>query len=107
MWGNLKQKSFSDFGRGTIKFESFQDLVQVENGKNLKSIATGMSCLMTIADISNEFEMFQMIDMIRELKITKKYLVILINTIDTNILGNITINFNVMIDHRKTGVLSA
>ena len=95
-----------DLGRGAIKFQSFQNLLQAGDSKKFRSMTLRMSCLMTVAEISNELEVSKMIEIIHELKIAQKYLIIFIDTLNTTLLHERTINFNVMINHGKTGVLN-
>ena len=59
---------------------------------------------MTIAEMKNEAEMSQLIDIVNEIRVSEKYLIIYIDTLNTVLLQNKTINFNVMINHRDTGV---
>ena len=56
--------------------------------------------------MSNELEVSKMIDMIHELKIAQKYLIVIMDTLNTTMLGERSINFNVMINHRDAGVPS-
>ena len=95
-----------DLGRGAIKFQSFQNLLEVEDSKKFRSVTSRMSCLMTVAEMSNELEVSKMIEIIHELKIAQKYLIIFIDTLNTTVLHERTINFNVMINHGETGVLN-
>ena len=54
--------------------------------------------------MTNELEISEMIDIINELPIPKKYLITFVETLDTTKLPERTINFNVIINHRGKGI---
>ena len=65
-----------------------------------------MSCLMVIARKHNESEVSQLMDIVNEFRIEKKYLLIFLETFNTTFLRKKTINFNVIISHREPGGIS-
>ena len=101
-----KINSLTDLGKGSIKFESFNQLKHQADGEKLRSLLMSMSCLMTIIEMSNEMHLSEMIDIVNGLQIAKKYLIIYIEMLNVTMLANRTINFNVMINHRGKGVLN-
>ena len=60
---------------------------------------------MTIAVMKNDAEISQLINFVNEIRVSEKYLIIYIDTLNTVVLQNRTINFNVIINHKDTGVL--
>lgn len=94
-----------DLGRGTIRFRSFQKLKNVAYGEIFRSQARSMYCLTTITQTTNELQISEMIDIMSELHIPQRYLIIFVDTLNTTKLSKITINFNVMINHKGKGVL--
>ena len=64
-----------------------------------------MSCLITVAELSNELELITLIDIMKEFKIANKYLFVTMDTYNTTMFRETTINFNVMINHRGKGLL--
>ena len=88
-----------------MKFDSFENMKNVAYGEIFRSLIRRMSCLMTITQMRNEMQISEMIDVMSELHVPQKYLVILIDTLtlDTTIVTKKTINFNVMIYHRGQG----
>ena len=100
----LKNDISSDFGRGTIKFQSVQNLLQEKDDEKFRSLTARMSCLMTIAEMRRESEVSKLIDIINELKMAQKYLIVFVDTLNITLLHKQTINFNVIINHRKSGM---
>ena len=94
----------TDFGRGTTNFQNVQKLLEVGQGEIFRSMSARVSCLLTIARISNDLEASQLIDIMKGFKIAEKYLVIFAETLNNTLLRRKPINFNVMINHRYPGV---
>ena len=86
-----------------MKFDSFQNMKNVASGEIFRSLIRRMSCLMTITQMRNEMEISEMIDVMNELQVPKKYLVILVDTFNTSMVTKRTINFNMMIHQRREG----
>ena len=105
-WYAYKVISLTDLGKGSIKFQNFHQLKHEADGMKLRSVLMSMSCLMTVTEMSNEMHLSEIIEIINGLQIAKKYLIIYIKTLNITMLANRTINFNVMINHRRKGVLS-
>ena len=89
-----------------MKFQSFQNLLEIKDGEKFRSLRAMMSCLVTITEMSNESEVSKMIDIMHEFKIAQKHLIIFMDTLNTTLLSERTVNYNVMINHRGTGVLN-
>ena len=62
-----------------------------------------MSCLMTIVQKHNDTEVSHLIEIVNELKIERKYLLIYMATGNTTFLRKGTMKFNVIVSHREPG----
>ena len=67
------------------------------------SIMESISCLTTIVQAKNDLEASQMIDIVKQLRVPQKHLIITIPELNINYLQNLTINFNVMIKPQTKG----
>lgn len=93
----------SDLRRPALKFERFQDLLQVKDGEKFRSLTSRMSCLMTVTEMSNELELSSLLEIIHDLTIAQKYLIVFMDTFNATMFLERNINFNVMINHREPG----
>ena len=84
-------------------FQNLGKLFNVKESKIFKSMTARMSCLMTMAQINNDLEVSQLIDIVNELKISKKYLIIFMATLNATLLRKKAITFNVIIHHTESG----
>ena len=66
---------------------------------------TKMSCLITMARLSNDLEVSQLINIVNEFKIPKKSLIIFMENLNATILRKKVITFNVIIHHIESGEL--
>ena len=62
-----------------------------------------MSCLVAVVDLNNELEVSKLIDIMHELQIDHKHLTVIMDTLNTSLLHEKSINFNVIINHRGEG----
>ena len=76
----------------------------MNDGEKFRSLIAKMSCLIALTEMRNELEVSKMIDFMHDFKIAEKHLIIFMDTLNTTMLGERGINFNVMINHRKTGM---
>ena len=72
----------------------YKVLYHIIKGKNI------FDCDRTL---NNELEVSKLIDIMHELLIDHKYLTIIMDTLDTSLLHEKSINFNVIINHRGEG----
>ena len=93
----------SEFGRSTIKFQNLGKLLNVKESNIFKSMSARVSCLMTMARINSDLEVSQLIDVVKELKISKKYLIIFKESLNATLLRKKAITFNVIIHHNESG----
>ena len=61
--------------------------------------------MITVTETNNDLELLELIKIMHHLTIPKKYLVTKLDTYNSTIFRKITINFNVMINHRGEGML--
>ena len=67
-------------------------------------MTTRMLCLTITAQMRNDLEVSQLIDIVNELKIVKKYLIIFAETtLNTTLSKKRTIDFNVIINQKEKG----
>ena len=93
----------SDFGRGTIKFQNLGELLEVKGSQKFKFMTARMSCLVTMTQLNNDLEVSQLIDVLKELKISKKHLIIFVKNLNVTLLRKKAITFNVIIHHNGSG----
>ena len=93
----------SDFGRGTIKFKNLGKLLEVKESKKFMSMTAKMSCLVTMTRMNNDLEVSLLIDVMNDLKISKKHLIISLETLNATLLKKKTITFDVIIHHKESG----
>ena len=84
-------------------FQNLGELLNVKEGEKLKSMTARMSCLMTMTQMNNELDVSKLIDVTNELKISNKYLIIFMETLNATLLRKKVINFNVRIHHKESG----
>ena len=77
----------------------------MKNYELLKLQFTRMSCLVTMAHMTNDEEVSQLINLINEMTVSKKYLIILVDFLNSTVLQKRAINFNVLFNHRNAGEL--
>ena len=100
---NLVPNFFPGYGRGTTKFQNFENLLKAKDDGTLGSLEKTMSCLVAVVDVNNELEVSKLIDIMHELQINHKYLTVIMDTLNTSLLHEKSINFNVIVNHRGKG----
>ena len=68
-----------------------------------KSMTARMLCLVTMTKLNKDLEVSQLIDVVNEFRISKKYLIIFIKNLNTTLLRQKAITFNVIIHHNGAG----
>ena len=110
--GNLKFYSsleiikfvlFSEDTRIILRFKSVAHLLRFKDDKMIMNMLSSFSCLMTIADVSTDTEVLELVDTVTKFRVAKKHLIISIHKLDVASLQNKTINFNVVIYHKGGG----
>ena len=69
------------------------------------SLAASFSCLVTIVETCNVEEVWKLIEMVNEISVAKKYLLLIVHvpTFDSSAVQNITTNFQIIVHHGVTG----
>ena len=100
---NFRTMPSSDFGRGSVNIQNLGKLLKIRESEKFKSMTARMPCLITIARMNSESEVSQLIDVVNGLKISKKYLITYMETLNATLLNKKAINFNVNIHHNDRG----
>ena len=66
-------------------------------------MTSGMPCLLTVSTLRSELVLTKLMDIMQEVKIAEKYLIVFMDTFNATMLHEQIINFNVIINHKETG----
>ena len=77
--------------------------MSVKHDIRLIKILISVSCMVLLADVSNERDVSILIDILASFKIARKSLIITIPNLNNTVLDNKTNNFNVEIYHKDKG----
>ena len=72
----------------------------------MTSILSKISCLVTLVETDNDDEVPLLIDMINDVKIERKHLLLMVSNLSKTILKNKTINYNVGMYQKDKGTKS-
>ena len=86
-----------------MRFRSVAHLLRVKNDTRLLNILESISCLVIRAYLSTDNEVSQLIDMVTEVRVAMKYVVVSIPDLSVASLENKTINFNMILYHKEKG----
>ena len=87
-----------------IWFNSIRQLLDIKDDKNLARIMSSLSCL-SINAVSTELKDISMlVDFIANIRVKKKYILVKTPPLNTSLLQNKKINFNVMISEVYPGM---
>ena len=79
--------------------------LSVKNDKRLSNIISSSSCLATVAETDITEEVYQLISFMSGINVKDKHLHIQMSfELETSVLENITINFNMVVYHLSSGV---
>ena len=94
----------ADSTSGTISFSSVHQLLRIKDEGKLERIISSTLCLSTMVEADTNEELSKMIDFVTNLKVKNKRLhVKLSSELESNVLQNRRINFNMIISHLGTG----
>ena len=80
-----------------IWFNSIRQLLDIKDDKNLARVMSSLSCL-SINAVSTELKDISMlVDFIANIRVKRKYILVQTHPLNTSLLQNKNINFNVMI----------
>ena len=86
----------------TLRFSNAEELLKVKGNPQFQVILTTVTCLNIVVEAVGD-EVSQLIDLVNELKVERKSLLLKVPALDLSLMGNKTINFNVMIYNTVTG----
>ena len=86
-----------------MRSQNAKELLKLGENPLFLSLFASISCLVTVAETDDNDEVLELLEMVDGLPVAKKYLLLIISTFDSTKFANITINFQVMMHHKKTG----
>ena len=86
-----------------MNFQNVTDLSKVRQSLLFESLLSSSSCLITKIETSVLGEIFDMIDMVNDFRVSRKHLLVLTPTLKEIMLKNITINYDVTIKYINEG----
>ena len=93
----------SEEGTSTLRFKNVRELLKLRDGILFSSILASSLCLMTIIETNSDDGILEIIDMVNDFRVDTKHLSLKVSNFNENMLGNITINYDVTIEHRAKG----
>ena len=94
---------FSDFGSSMLRFKDAKELLEAKDHRKMSSIVSTISCLVALVETDHDDEVTSLIDMVNEIKVDRRYLLLIVSTLNTTILKNKTITYNVGIHEKDKG----
>ena len=89
-----------------MRFENAEELLRVKESPLFSSITSSSSCLITVVE-SGDGNVLQLLGLVNELNVAKKFLILIVTSLNTSLLRNVTINYNVILDNRGKGKITA
>ena len=94
---------FLDIGTSTLRSQNTKEVLKLRGNPLFSSLINSISCLVTIVETDNNEEVLRLIEMVNELSVTKKHLLLILPTFDSTTVQNLTINFQVIVNHGEAG----
>ena len=91
-----------DMERTSLKFSKVANLIGVKDDKRMLTIIGLVSCLVFIAEVDNLADISALVDLVNELQVPNKLLILSIPRLDLNLIQNKSINFDVLINMEDT-----
>ena len=86
-----------------MRFKDTKELLRTNRVNPLLQLTLAkMTCLITIAE-ADDSESLELVDMMNGLKVTEKYLILVLSSLNTTTFQNMTINYNVIVNHKDEG----
>ena len=79
--------------------------MKVTGNPLFSSLVVSFFCLLTIIETSKVEEVLKLIEVVNEISVAKKYLLLIHPTFDSTAVQNLTINFQIMVNHGEAGEL--
>ena len=93
-----------DLGSGTLTFSDMNHFLSVKDDKRLSHIISSTSCLITVAKTDSTEDISQLIDFMNGINVKDKHLQVHMSSdLESNVLANKSINFNVVVQHLTSG----
>ena len=93
-------------GRENIRFTHVKQLVQSQKDTRLESALRYTSCILTVSQPNDNDDVPILVDFVKEVKARNKALLIITQSLNSVMLPNMTINFEVRILHQGTAAES-
>ena len=98
----MKCFALADTGRSTLRYKDANELLKVKSNPQFSVILTTVTCLNVVVEANGD-DVSLLIDMVNDLKVGKKHLLMIVQALDLSVMKNKTINYNVMIYDRSSG----
>ena len=93
----------ADIGTSSLRFRSGEDFLKIRHNLLFAYALASSSCLIGIVETFSEDEVLDLIDMVNDFRVDRKCLLLKVPTFNENMFRNITINYDVTIEHRDEG----
>ena len=98
----MKCFALADIGTSSLLFKNANELLKVKSNPQFSLILARVKCLDIVVEANGD-EVSQLIDMVNDLKVGRKHLLLIVPALDLSVMKNKTINYNVMIYDRSSG----
>ena len=86
-----------------MRFENVEGLLKSKDNPLFSSILASSSCFASIIETNDNEEVLNVIQMVNDFMVDRKHLLLLVPTLNETMFKNITINYDVSIEHRDEG----
>ena len=93
----------ADIGTSKLRFRSGEEFLKLRHNHLFSYALASSSCLISIIETFSEDEVLDLIDMVNDFRADRKSLLLKVPTFNENMFKNITINYDVTIEHRDEG----
>ena len=93
----------ADIGTSKLRFRSGEEFLKLRHNHLFSYALASSSCLISIIETFSEDEVLELIDMVNDFRADRKSLLLKVPTFNENMFKNITINYDVTIEHRDEG----
>ena len=93
----------ADIGTSTLRFENVMELLKVRNDHLFLSVLASSQCFIITIKSNGSDGVLDVIDMVNNFRADFKHLILIIPRFDESMYKNITINYDVSIEHMDEG----
>ena len=86
-----------------MRSQNAEEVLKLRENPHFASVLASISCLITTVKTDHVEEVLKIIEMVDEVSVTNKYLILILSELDSTAFQNITINFKVTIHHSEQG----